>query len=138
MPGDIQFVQCNQCGKSLDEPPGLSPEGRTPCPLCGSTSRKFGVDIHSELTPRAMLSFKGRHVGGGRPFVKGKVDSDLHRKSGRWMRLERIIDRAKDWYREHISDRATGNVSLHVEEPLSQHREHGAAKKHVEPSKCDA
>lgn len=137
MPGKVQFVQCNQCGKSLDEPPGLPLEGLTPCPICGSTSRKFGVGIHSELTPRAMLSFKGRHAGGGRPFVEGKVGSDLHRKSGRWMRLERIIDRAKDWYREHISDRATGDVIRHAEEPLSQHRGHGAAKKRVEPPARD-
>jgi len=81
-----------------------------------------------------MLGFKARHPGVGRPFVEGKVGDDVHRKTGRWMRLERIIDRARDWYREHISDRTTAEVVRHVEEPLSHHQDHGSAKR---PDKSD-
>lgn len=45
------------------------------------------------------------------------------------MRLERIVDRARNWYREHISDRRTGEVVRHVEEKLSDRVGHGSANR---------
>jgi hypothetical protein len=95
------------------------------------------VRIGSTLTLRSTLAFKARHAGPGRPFAEGKVGDDLHRKSGRWFRLERIIDRARDWYREVISDRRTGHVIHHVEEPLSKHIGHGTARKPAGEKRAD-
>lgn len=79
-----------------------------------------------------MLSYKARRGGVGEPFVEGKTGSDLHRKSGRLMRLVRTIDRARNWYREHISDSKSGHIVRHVEEPLSEHVGRGAARRSVE------
>jgi DNA-directed RNA polymerase subunit RPC12/RpoP len=137
MSAEIEFVQCGQCGTNINESPDIESTQRQPCPACGSKGRKFGRGIHAELKLRGMLALKARHAGGGRPFVEGKIGSDLHRRSGRWMRLERIIDRGRDWYREHISDRETGEVVCHVEEPLSEHRGHGAAKRPEDLSSPD-
>ena len=49
------------------------------------------------------------------------------------MLLERVIDRAKNWYRELITDPKTGKVVRYCEEPLSNHRERGSAKKKPAP-----
>ena len=92
-------------------------------------SRHFTVYIGEIVTVRSMLGLKGRHATGGRPFIEQKVGDDLHRKSGRWMMLERVIDRAKNWYREVVTDRETGKIVHQCDEPLSDHRGHGAAKK---------
>ena len=132
--GQLVTIKCAACGAPVGEfDAGMQPPP-TPCPHCGSTARTYGVALEATVTLRSMLRFKARHPGGGRPFGEGEVGDDVHRKTGRWMRLERIIDRARDWYREHISDPTTGEVVRHVEEPLSQHRDHGSAKR---PDKSD-
>ena len=45
------------------------------------------------------------------------------------MLLERVINRAKNWYKELITDPETGEVVRHCEEPLTDHRDHGSARK---------
>jgi hypothetical protein len=87
------------------------------------------MGIGDTVTVRDMLSLKTRTAGRGGPLVEAKVGDDLHRKSGRWRRLERIIDHARNWYREFIGDPRTGEVIRHVEEPLSRHIGHGAARR---------
>lgn len=129
MQNELEFVKCSQCGEILAERLGLPTEQRTPCPTCGSLGRFYGQYLSGEITPRSMVKFKARHENRGKPFAWGKVGSDLYRKTGQWRRLERVFDRLNDWYREHISDRRTGKVIKHLEEPLSQHRGHGSAKK---------
>jgi len=44
------------------------------------------------------------------------------------MLLERVIDRAKNWYKELITDPETSGVVRHCEEPLTDHRDRGSAK----------
>lgn len=138
MANEIDFARCGQCDRELDEAIGLALEDRQPCPECGSKSRNFGKGLNADVTMHSTLGYKARHPGPGKPFVEGKVGSDLHRKTGRWMHLERVIDRARDWYRERISDPHTGEVIRDVEEPLSQHRGRGSAKKQPDPPQDDA
>jgi hypothetical protein len=58
-------VLCDN-GHPLDEPPGLEPEKREPCPVCGSRVRRFEVELSG-----------GVRVTGGvtaRPVISGKVE----------------------------------------------------------------
>jgi hypothetical protein len=71
---------------------------------------------------------KVRHPNGGRPFIEHIVGDDLHRKSGKWMRLQRLIDRATNRYRETVTDPEIGIIIHQNEEPLSEHRGHGTTK----------
>jgi DNA-directed RNA polymerase subunit RPC12/RpoP len=121
MPVEYQRMRCGNCGRELKEAPSTPVSERPPCPECGSTVRRAEIGISSTITVRSMLSFKARRAGRGRPFAEGKVGDDLHRKSGRWFRLERIIDRTRDWYREIVNDQRTGEVIHRIEEPLSKH-----------------
>jgi hypothetical protein len=106
----LQTVRCGNCGLDLEEAPGAPADERNGCPRRGSMSRHFSLSIRETVTLHGMLGLKGRHATGGRPFIEQKVGDDLHRKSGRWMRLERVIDRAKNWYREVVTDRETGKI----------------------------
>jgi hypothetical protein len=38
-----------------------------------------------------------------------------------------VIERAKDWYREVVTDYETGKMVHQCEEPLAEHQGHGAA-----------
>ena len=49
--------------------------------------------------------------------------------SGRMVWKERHWDKKSDWYFERITDVATGEVIHECEEPFTEHRAHGSAKK---------
>lgn len=123
-----QVVTCGKCGEELDESSDHIFELRNPCPKCGSASRQFKVLLKSELLLKSKLGIKGRRGGKGKPFIEIVVGDDLFRKLGKWMRLERTIDRESDLYEEKIIDPETNEVIHDCKEPLSQHIGHGSAK----------
>ncbi len=122
-------IACASCGAAIREARGLQRDAPNPCPKCGSVGRRFQRSVGGEIVPRGFVRLKARSGIGIRPFAEGWVGSDFQRSTGKWVRLERVLDRARDWYREHISDRRTGRVTQLVEERLSDHRGHGAARK---------
>lgn len=60
-------VACNSCGAVLSEGSGTQPEDRTPCLSCGSTSRRFSVEVSESVSGNASVSAR----------VIGKKESDL-------------------------------------------------------------
>lgn len=95
--------------------------------------RAFSIEIANTLHVRGILRLKGRRPGQKKPFIEQKVGEDLHRKTGIWNKLRRIIDRDNDFYSEEITDPKTGQIIYKQKEPLSQHRGHGDAKKKKGP-----
>lgn len=128
MPADSVHVLCGKCRALLDEDPHSRPEDRQPCPTCGSASRHFEVALSATVTARSKLALKAKRPGMKRPFVEQVIGDDLHRKTGRWMKLRRVIDRLRNWYSELLTDPRTGEVVHKTEEPLTEHRGHGSAK----------
>lgn len=129
MAADAPLVTCSDCGQHLDEDPGTPTEARIPCPGCGSMTRTIHVTIRGTITVRGKLGMKGRNSGGGKPFIEQVQGADLHRDTGQWRELTRIIDRDNDLYHEVVKDPDTGEVLHECREPLSEHRGHGAAKR---------
>lgn len=125
-------TKCGGCGRKLDESASLPPSERLPCPSCGSTARAFSEQVEDKVTNRERLGFKVKCGGKRRPAVEGVSGADLHRKSGRWMHLTRLIDRKKDRYEEVVTDPETGEVIHECRERLSDHRGHGAARRREE------
>lgn len=121
-------ILCGKCQNELDEDTGLPVNERIPCPKCGSISRKFHKSLHGKLTLKSKLKMKGRHAGGGNPFIEKITGDDLHRKSNKWMKLRRTIDRENDKYHEIVTDPSTGKIIHECKEPLSKHQGHGSAK----------
>jgi len=129
MPMDDSSVFCGACGLELEEDTSCPADRRKPCPVCGSKIRKFHVALRDSITFKEKLRLKGRHAVGGRPFIEEVSGNDLHRKSGKWVKLSRIIDRDNDIYHEVVIDPETSNVIHECKEPLSKHRGHGSAKR---------
>ena len=65
------------------------------------------------------------------------VGDDFYRKSGRWMKLYRLIDRVKKWYDERVTDPATRNIVHECSEPPTNHRNHSSAKSKSERPRFD-
>lgn len=76
------------------------------------------------------LRGKARHGAPGqvKPHREWVAGEELHRDSGQRRRIERVIDREHDRHTERITDEA-GDVVWELDEPLSQHRGYGAAKR---------
>ena len=128
MPEDNQSVSCGRCNETLSESPNLPHEERMPCPNCGSTNRLFHAKVEGKVTMKSKLRIKGRHSGRGKPFVEAISGDDLHRKSGKWMKFSRLIDRDNDQYHEIVTEPRTGEIVHECKEPLSDHKGYGAAK----------
>jgi len=91
-------------------------------------TRHFEVAVSGEVTLHSKLALKAKRGGKGRPFMEHVVGDDLHRKSGVWMKLTRVIDHVRNWYSEKVFNPKTGEVVHETEEPLSDHQGHGSAK----------
>jgi hypothetical protein len=128
MTSSLPIVKCGSCGGLLDEDASTPIENRRSCPECGSKTRALSITVSGAITMHSKIGMKARHAKKGRPFLEQIVGDDLHHKTGRWMKLQRVIDRAKNWYCEIVQDLDTGEVFHQSEEPLTEHRGHGAAR----------
>jgi len=122
-------VSCANCKTILSESPNVPVESRIPCPSCGSTARLFGVMTAGSVQIHSELKYKAKRGGKGKAFIEGVIGDSLYRKIGRWMRLERVIDRQNDAYKEVVTDPKIGEQVHRNEEPLSQHIGHGDDRK---------
>ena len=124
-----QATRCQDCGELLDESPSLLPEQRSPCPKCGSVARQVEITVAETLTAHASIGIKARHSGVSKPFLESKSGASFFRRLGQWVSREMVVDRENDKYKELVTNPETGEVIHHCDEPLSQHRGHGAARK---------
>jgi predicted RNA-binding Zn-ribbon protein involved in translation (DUF1610 family) len=111
---------CSQCGKLIEN---AALEPRQPCPHCGSIARTAHESVHETITSNVYLKTHSKHREGGRKVVREVYEGDdLHRNTGKWNLLRRVIDRMNDWYDEVIRDRHTNEIIHEKHEPLSEHR----------------
>lgn len=118
-------IRCSDCGEELDAHADA-------CPRCGSRNRSVHVAITGSLEALEQISLKKKRPGEREPFQEIKAGDEIYRETGERRRVERVIDRERDRYYERIED-LSGDVIRHVDEPLSQHRGHGYAKKKRHP-----
>lgn len=124
-----ESVTCAQCETPLEFSASQTLETRSPCPNCGSTRRRFEETIQEAVKVQDKLKFRHRSPGGNGFKVEHTEGDDLHRKTGRWSKLKRIIDRPNDAYEELIVDAETGEVVRDCKQPLSQHVGRGTPSK---------
>lgn len=118
-----RVVYCKGCGKERIA------EDTKACTDCGIRGWLFTLVLESSLTPHSFLDAKALHSNSRKWFARSKVGSSFYTLTGRWHRLERFINRASNWYYEHITDAETGEIVRHDEGKLTDHTGHGSAKK---------
>jgi uncharacterized protein with von Willebrand factor type A (vWA) domain len=119
-------IRCSDCGEELDAQADA-------CPRCGSRNRTVHFIDNVRLEALEQIHLKKKRPGQPRAVQEVKAGDEIFHKTGERRRLVRVIDREQDRYYEHIED-SLGNVIRHVEEPLTQHRGRGYAKKKRHPS----
>ena len=125
----LNTVKCGRCSEELTETTNLTTENRNPCPKCGYLSRAYSATIQEISTLRDKYGMKAKRGGKGKPFIETVTGDDLHRKTGKWNHIERIVDRENNLYSETITDPDTGAIIHQCQEPLSEHKNHGSVKK---------
>ncbi len=128
-----QTVWCGKCGKQLDESASTPAADRVPCPNYGSKDRKFGVEINSVAEVKAGMRAKARsgQVGkpGGKPWLTTMSEPSWSRDRKKWMHRQKTENRRDDQYMEVVWDPDTGEIVHQCDEPLSEHRGHGSARR---------
>ncbi len=75
------------------------------------------------------MAAKARRGALRHPFLELKAWLDFHRASGKERHLEMVIDREHDRYFKRAVDPETGETVHLLEEPLSEHRGRGSARR---------
>ncbi len=122
---DSWRIRCSDCGEQLDAQAGA-------CPRCGSRHRTVHVTAGVRTEALALARLQQKRRGCSKPIREVKAGDEIYRETGERRRLVRVIDREHDRYYERIED-LSGDVIRHIDEPLSQHRGHGYAKKKRHP-----
>jgi hypothetical protein len=88
-----------------------------------------------QTTMRASVGMRvtGKELGRKKPFVEVRAEPSKSIKLGRNVHHERLIDRRNNRYAEKVTDPKTTDVLHECDEPLSQHRGQGSAKKRDDP-----
>lgn len=125
MPGFL-IGKCDACDAlNLDEVDERDPEHMI-CKGCGAKLVPF-------IGPGTII--KGTVWRGGMSKAKGWFAKILvafraqHNRDGALGRHERVLDRQNDRYFEKVTICESGEVTHLCEEPLTDHRDHGSAKK---------
>jgi len=123
-------VFCGNCGRLLEEAGGLQSDERTPCPACGSKARKYSIVLTATTAPLSSLKAEGRRGGLSRKkgwFIRTLTGLVQQRsRGGATAQHDQKFDRDNDRYTETVTMRDTGEVVHHCDEPLSEHKGHGA------------
>jgi len=127
---NMKVVNCEKCGLHKGKF-----ESGVPCNSCGSVNPVIHITINDTGAGREKLGIKCRSDGVGRPLVELVSGDDLHRNTGTWREIRRVINREKNEYHEVIKDATTGEILHECHEPLSEHRGHGAAGQRSEKLK---
>lgn len=120
---------CADCRTPID-PSQDTPDKRNACPNCGSTVRCH--DFRMSLTAgdaRLSMAFKSKAPGQKKAGFEARIGSSHSRGLGKLVDHHRLIDREHDRYYERVLDYESGEVIHETNEPLSEHRNHGTAKK---------
>src|SRR5467141_1091017 len=102
MPIDSPTESCPSCKTGTLVSTEEGPDGHAKYFSCGH--RHYDIRLEDTLEFHASLGYKGKMQGKGKPYLEGRTGDDLHLKTGKWMILERIIDRAKNRYKELVTD----------------------------------
>lgn len=124
-------MYCKDCGAQLDEVLATQ-EGRQPCPACGSMKRCSDESLADGVVMGTDTHTKG-YVGGisrtkGLKFESKDGDS-MSTERGRLMKRNQLVDKQNNQYIKKVIDPATGEVLRDVDKPLSDHTDHGSAKR---------
>jgi DNA-directed RNA polymerase subunit RPC12/RpoP len=126
-------ARCSDCGHPYpdsEELAGMHADERPKCENCGSRAVTFELHASETVTMHSQIGLKQKRPGSKKPLIEHKEGDDLHRDSGRWMKLTRRVDRTREpaWYSERIVDPETDEVLREVDEPLSEHQGRGSSR----------
>ena len=114
---------CSKCQFDYDN--SINPQ----CPNCMATNHS--VSLVDTIKVDASISYKGRsnEKVNKKPLFEFKGGNEINRKLNLKVDRSYQIDRVRNRYTEIVKDSITGEVIHFVDEPLSEHKNHGDAKK---------
>lgn len=123
----LERITCNECGHEFADL-----EVDSPCPACGCQVRRVDIAVHDtvSLALKELVRLKAREVGKKDPVRELVAGDELSWKTGKWMEKQRVIDRRANRYTEKVVDSETGEIVHECNEPLSEHRDRGSARRH--------
>lgn len=120
---------CQKCGAILD---GSEGPDKKACPQCGYLHDILNAEVIDKLRIYESLSYRRKdpgRTGRAKTMSEGITGHEYSYSHGKIISKQRLIDREADKYVETVTDIETGEIIHKCDEPLSEHRGHGTAKK---------
>ena len=122
-------IYCDECGAVVrpDTPDGT----RTPCASCGATTQQIRILIEDTvaLHDEIRLAVREGEPGEVAPHLLLRTGDSWSVRLQRWLARTMRIDRRSNHYEETVVDPQTGEVVHHDAGLLSEHRDHGDARR---------
>jgi hypothetical protein len=90
------------------------------------------VEVHltvRRVSERMVKVIERLGADSGKPVTEAKTGVETYRATGRDQFVQRHIRCARGWYDEMIRDAESGEIVHECHEPLSDHQNHGDAKR---------
>lgn len=104
-------------------------EVRNDCPKCGYKIVKVSLEANIKVDVRMQYRGKSHKKINKRPSFEFKGGQEFSHSKGKYVNRDNKIDREKNKYTEKVSDRETDEIIHECKEKLSEHFNHGSAKK---------
>ena len=104
-------------------------EARNDCPKCGYKVVELSLEANINVDITMQYKGKSHKKINKRPSFEFKGGQEFSYSKGKYVNRNYRIDREKDKYTEKVSDRETGETIHECEEKLTEHFNHGSAKK---------
>jgi Zn ribbon nucleic-acid-binding protein len=115
-------VKCSDCGELLEN------ENEN-CPKCGSDKKTFQIGVRDGIEIHEQIKGKVKSQAINKPLREFIYGDEKYRKQDKWVDKTRIIDRENNEYTEIVKYKETGEIIHECKEPLTDHFNHGSAKK---------
>lgn len=86
------------------------------------------IFVHDDINVHESVRLRDKQKGKKRPSKEVTSGLDFYRDTKEWRHIDRVIDWESNSYKETIMC-PDGKIIRHCDEPLSEHRERGSAKR---------
>lgn len=119
-----RYVKCDGCGE-------LRMEEIKECPACGSVYHTVFLKVKDDVSISIHEQVKGKvkEAGTKKPVKEFVYGDEKQKSTDTWVNKTRIIDRKNNDYLEIVKDNETGAIIHECNESLTDHINHGSAKK---------
>jgi hypothetical protein len=113
---------CKDCGTEFKDN-----NNNSVCPKCGGKSKMVQLTANFDIPFHIQWKMRGKKLS--KQIFELIFGDEKSTRLNIFVKKSRLIDKENDWYEETVINPQTGEIIHECKEKLSEHQQHGSAKK---------